>query len=111
MVVRCLVGHSGIYKIVIWLSKSESAKSLLAKERKIELLIMRLYRSCIHVSSGCLLALLVSMPAPVLAGFLEMPEITEVPGLERKSLLKDLDIPGVSASVSRWYCMRTTAAR
>jgi hypothetical protein len=51
------------------------------------------------------------MPAPVLAGFLEMPEITEVPGLERKSLLKDLDIPGVSASVSRWYCMRTTAAR
>jgi len=95
MVVRCLVDHSGIYKIVIWLSKSESAKSILAKARKIELLIMRLYRSCIHVSSGCLLALLVSMPAPVLAGFLEMPEITEVPELERKSLLKDLDIPGV----------------
>ncbi len=29
------------------------------------------------------------------AGFLEMPEITEVPDLERKSLLKDLDIPSV----------------
>lgn len=31
----------------------------------------------------------------VLAGFFEMPEITEMPQLERKSLLKDLDIPGV----------------
>jgi len=29
------------------------------------------------------------------AGFFEMPEITEMPELERKSLLKDLDIPGV----------------
>ena len=29
------------------------------------------------------------------AGFFEMPEITELPQLERKSLLKDLDIPGV----------------
>jgi hypothetical protein len=29
------------------------------------------------------------------AGFFEMPEITELPQLERKSLLKDMDIPGV----------------
>ena len=29
------------------------------------------------------------------AGFFEMPEITEMPQLERKSLLKDLDIPSV----------------
>lgn len=29
------------------------------------------------------------------AGFLEMPEITEMPDLERKSMLKDLDIPSV----------------
>lgn len=29
------------------------------------------------------------------AGFFQMPEITELPQLERKSLLKDLDIPGV----------------
>ena len=30
-----------------------------------------------------------------LAGFLEMPEITEMPDFERKSMLKDLDIPSV----------------
>ena len=29
------------------------------------------------------------------AGFLEMPEITEVPDLERKSMLKDLSVPSV----------------
>ena len=29
------------------------------------------------------------------AGFLEMPEITEMPDFERKSMLKDLDIPSV----------------
>ncbi len=31
----------------------------------------------------------------VLAGFLEMPDTTEVPELERDSMLKDLDIPNV----------------
>lgn len=31
----------------------------------------------------------------IYAGFLEMPEITEIPELERKSMLKDLDIPSV----------------
>jgi len=36
-----------------------------------------------------------SIPASTLAGFLEMPEITEMPELERKSMLKDLDIPSV----------------
>ena len=35
------------------------------------------------------------MPAISWAGFLEMPEITEMPDLERKSMLKDLDIPSV----------------
>lgn len=34
-------------------------------------------------------------PHRVSAGFLEMPEITEMPELERKSMLKDLDIPSV----------------
>jgi len=29
------------------------------------------------------------------AGFLEMPEITQMPELERKSMLKDLDVPSV----------------
>ena len=33
--------------------------------------------------------------SPVNAGFLDMPEITESPELERKSMLRDLDIPGV----------------
>jgi len=32
---------------------------------------------------------------PAYAGFLDMPDITETPQLERKSLLRDLDIPGV----------------
>lgn len=32
---------------------------------------------------------------PVSAGFLDMPEISETPELERKSMLRDLDIPGV----------------
>lgn len=39
--------------------------------------------------------LLICLPVVTWAGFLEMPEITEVPDLERKSLLKDLDIPSV----------------
>lgn len=34
-------------------------------------------------------------PMSVTAGFLEMPEVTEMPDLERKSMLKDLDIPSV----------------
>lgn len=34
-------------------------------------------------------------PLAVSAGFFEMPEITEMPQMERKSLLKDLDIPSV----------------
>ena len=39
---------------------------------------------------------LLSIPvSTTLAGFLEMPEITEMPDLERKSMLKDLDIPSV----------------
>ena len=38
---------------------------------------------------------LLSLPGGALAGFFDMPEITELPQLERKSLLKDLDIPGV----------------
>lgn len=33
--------------------------------------------------------------APSMAGFFEMPEITEMPEVQRKSLLKDLDIPSV----------------
>ena len=41
------------------------------------------------------LALAICLPAVTWAGFIEMPEITEVPDLERKSLLKDLDIPSV----------------
>jgi len=35
------------------------------------------------------------LPLNAMAGFLEMPEITEMPELERKSMLKDLDIPSV----------------
>lgn len=43
---------------------------------------------CVLVSSFCL-------PVNSWAGFFEMPEITEMPQFERKSLLKDLDIPSV----------------
>lgn len=32
---------------------------------------------------------------PVKAGFLDMPDVSETPELERKSMLRDLDIPGV----------------
>lgn len=35
------------------------------------------------------------MPITSQAGFLEMPDIKEVPTLERETLLKDVDIPGV----------------
>lgn len=42
-----------------------------------------------------LLAILMCLPVISWAGFLEMPEITEMPDLERKSMLKDLDIPSV----------------
>lgn len=42
-----------------------------------------------------LLLFSVFIPLDIMAGFLEMPEITEMPDLERKSMLKDLDIPSV----------------
>ena len=32
---------------------------------------------------------------PASAGFLEMPDISDVPELERKTLLRDMDIPAV----------------
>ena len=41
------------------------------------------------------LVIAIWLPAVTWAGFLEMPEITEMPDLERKSLLKDLDVPSV----------------
>lgn len=43
----------------------------------------------------CTLVMAACLPAVTWAGFIKMPEITEVPELERKSLLKDLDIPSV----------------
>ncbi len=39
--------------------------------------------------------MLVLLPAVSQAGFLEMPDISEMPELERKSMLKDLDVPSV----------------
>ena len=42
-----------------------------------------------------LLLTFLCLPLNARAGFFEMPEITEMPQFERKSLLKDLDIPGV----------------
>ena len=41
------------------------------------------------------LLLISLLSSPVNAGFLDMPEITESPELERKSMLRDIDIPGV----------------
>ena len=49
-------------------------------------------RFCLFPS---LLVLLTGWSPAVQAGFLEMPEITEMPELQRKSMLKDLDIPSV----------------
>lgn len=43
----------------------------------------------------CLFAFSLILPVNAMAGFLEMPEITEMPEFERKSMLKDLDIPSV----------------
>ena len=42
-----------------------------------------------------LLVFLNFISLPLFAGFLDMPEITETPELQRKSMLRDLDIPGV----------------
>ncbi len=42
-----------------------------------------------------LLVISVCLPLDSIAGFLEMPEITEMPDFERKSMLKDLDVPNV----------------
>jgi len=50
------------------------------------------YRAFIH---PLLLIVAYLLPVVASAGFLEMPEITEMPEFERKSLLKDLDIPSV----------------
>ena len=36
-----------------------------------------------------------SVSSPVFAGFLDMPDVNEAPALERKSMLRDIDIPGV----------------
>ncbi len=36
-----------------------------------------------------------SISLPVVAGFLDMPDVSETPELERKSMLRDIDIPGV----------------
>ena len=36
-----------------------------------------------------------SVSLPTFAGFLDMPDISETPELERKSMLRDIDIPGV----------------
>ncbi len=42
-----------------------------------------------------LVFILVFFQLPVLAGFLELPTITESPTLERKTFLRDMDIPSV----------------
>ena len=44
---------------------------------------------------GLLSLCVLLMPTLLHAGFLEMPEVSELPELERKSMLKDLDIPSV----------------
>ena len=46
-------------------------------------------------ASLLLMAITIVVSSHTRAGFLEMPEITEMPDFERKSMLKDLDIPGV----------------
>jgi len=46
-------------------------------------------------TSLLLVIFVITFSLPSSAGFLEMPEITEMPDFERKSMLKDLDIPSV----------------
>ena len=51
---------------------------------------------CINKINYLLISFFIFGIIPVVnAGFLDMPEITESPELERKSMLRDLDIPGV----------------
>ena len=47
------------------------------------------------ISTGLLFVLSYSISVPVVAGFLDMPDITEAPTLKRQSMLRDLDIPSV----------------
>jgi hemolysin activation/secretion protein len=47
------------------------------------------------VATKWVLVLLLVMPYLAYAGFIEMPDTTEVPEFERESMLLDLDIPGV----------------
>lgn len=56
---------------------------------------MKLSCKFINFVSNCLLAAILFTSIPSWAGFLEMPDVTEVPELERKSMLMDLDIPSV----------------
>lgn len=48
-----------------------------------------------RISEVLLVLALLALSKGVAAGFLELPEVVEVPELERKSMLKDLDIPSV----------------
>ena len=34
-------------------------------------------------------------PLTVMAGFLEMPDVSDVPDIERRTMLRDMDVPGV----------------
>ncbi len=54
-----------------------------------------LHTDCRFLTRFLVSGLIICLSSSARAGFFEMPEITELPQLERKSLLKDLDIPGV----------------
>lgn len=56
---------------------------------------MKLSCKLTYAVGNCLLMVAFFSPVSSLAGFLEMPDVTEVPELERKSMLRDLDIPSV----------------
>jgi hemolysin activation/secretion protein len=56
---------------------------------------MKSYKLFLYARGCIVLAVMLLCPFTAYAGFLDMPEITEVPELERKSMLKDLDIPSV----------------
>lgn len=50
---------------------------------------------CTNYISRLFILITVIFSLPANAGFLDMPDITETPELERKSMLRDIDIPGV----------------
>jgi len=83
-----LYSFSGQKILLLWVTKV-TAQDINLKITGMNNLLNRVYTSFLFVVT------LITYSHSSIAGFLEMPEITEMPEFERKSMLKDLDIPSV----------------